>query len=211
MIDLYYRPGSAALAPHAVLEEVGAEYRLVLVTTRDGRTEPSELERLNPHRRVPVLVDGELVVYESAACVMYLCDAYPEADLAPSLGTPERALWYRWLTYLTNTVQATFMIALYPERYTADPAGTGGVREQAAGDLGRMRELLERELAVNGPWLLGERFSSADLYLMMLTRWGRRLEPKWWGEPQLGAHFRRVYERAAVRRAWEQEGLEPPG
>ena len=72
-----------------------------------------------------------------------------------------------------------------------------------------MRDFLEGELRDGGPFLLGERFSSADLYLLMLTRWGRRLEPKWWDGDVLGAHFARIYERPAVRRMWEQEGLDP--
>lgn len=210
MIDLYYRPGTAALAPHAVLAEVGAEYRLVRATVEDGKVDPPEFARLSPHRRVPVLVDGDVVVYESAACVMYLGDRYPEAGLAPAVGTSGRALWYRWLTYLTNTVQATFMIAIYPERYTADPGGTDGVRERALESLDRMRDFLSGELAAGGPYLLGEQCSSADLYLAMLTRWGRRFEPKWWDDPALGAHFRSIYERPGFRRAWDEEGLDPP-
>ena len=74
--------------------------------------------------------------------------------------------------------------------------------------LAGMRDFLEGELAAGGPYLLGERFTSADLYLFMLTRWGRRLDPKWWDRPSLGAHFRRVGERPAVQRMWEQEGLD---
>lgn len=209
LIDLYYMPGSAAMAPHAVLEEVGAPYRLIRVTRNGGRIDPPELARLNPHRRVPVLVDGDLVVYESAACVMHLSDLHPEAGLAPDVGTAERALWYRWLTYLTNTVQATFMLSFYPARATGSPAGEEAVHAKANEALAGMRDFLERELADGGPYLLGERYSSADLYLLMLTRWGRRLEPKWWDQPAIGAHFRRVYARDAVQRMWRQEGLDP--
>jgi glutathione S-transferase len=72
-----------------------------------------------------------------------------------------------------------------------------------------MREHVETQLAAGGPFLLGERFTSADLYLFMLTRWGRRLEPKWWDQPELRAHFRRVFERPAAQRVWEQQGLDP--
>jgi glutathione S-transferase len=208
VIDLYYIPGSAAMATHAALEEAGAEYRLVRVTRTDGRNDPPELDRLNPHGRVPTLTDGDLVMYESAAIVMHVSDARPEAGLAPAPGTPERALWYRWLTYLTNTVQATFMIYLYPERYTADPAGAPAVKERAEESLVRMREHLEGELEAGGPYLLGERFSGADLYLFMLTRWGRHLDPKWWDEPALGEHYRLVGARPAVQRMREQQGLD---
>jgi glutathione S-transferase len=208
VIDLYYMPGAASMAVHAVLEEVGAEYRLVRVVKGDGKVEPPELARLNPHLRVPTMVDGELVMYESAACVMHLSDTYPQAGLAPAVGTAERALWYRWLTYMTNTVQATFVVYFYPRSATADPSSEGAVSERATTALAGMRDFLETELTSGGPYLLGERFTSADLYLMMLTRWGRRCEPKWWDQPALGAHFDRVRERPAVERVWEQEGLD---
>lgn len=210
VIDLYFMPGAASLSTHVLLEEVGAPYRLVRVTKEDGKVDPPELERLNPHRRVPTMVDGDLVLYEAIACAMHLADTHPRAGLAPAPGTAERAHFYRWLAYLTNTVQAGFMIFFYPERYTADPAAAPAVEAQAAAALGEMRDLLEGELEAGGPYLLGERFSAADVYLFMLTRWGRRLEPRWWDGPALGAHFRRVFERPAAQRAWEQEGLDPP-
>lgn len=102
------------------------------------------------------------------------------------------------------------MVFFYPRRATGDLECEPSVGKAAAKALGGMCEFLEGELARGGPYLLGERFSSTDLYLMMLTRWGRRLDPKWWDRPALGAHFRRVYERPAVQRMWEQEGLDPP-
>jgi glutathione S-transferase len=197
------------MAPHLVLEEAGAQYRLVRVVREDGRVEPAEFARLSPHGRVPLLVDGNLALTESAAIVMHLCDTYPEADLAPAVGSPERAQWYRWLTYLTNTVQAAFMIAFYPARATVDPDGADAVKTKAESDLAGMRDFIEGELTAGGPYLLGERVTSADLYLFMLTRWGRRLEPKWWNQTVLGAHFRRIWERPSAQRVWEQQGLDP--
>jgi glutathione S-transferase len=208
VIDLYYMPGSAAMAPHAVLEEAGADYRLVRVKRDDGKVEPPEFERLSPTGRVPLLVQDGLVLHESAAIVMHLSDSFPDAGLAPGVGTPERAHWYRWLTYFTNTVQATFMVFHYPERYTADSSSAGAVKDKAAEALARMREQLEGELAGAGPYLLGDRFTSADLYLYMLTRWCRRAEPKWWAEPALGAHYRLLGERPAIQRMREQQGLD---
>jgi glutathione S-transferase len=208
MIDLYYMPGSAAMAPHAVLEEAGADYRLIRVTREDGRVDPPGFVGLSPHGRVPVLADGQLVLHESAAIVMHLSDAFPEAGLAPALGTPERAHWYRWLTYLTNTVQPAFLGFLHPERYIADAAGVPAVKEQSAVALAGMRDFLAGALAARGPYLLGERFTSADPFLYMLTRWGRRLESKWWDQPDIGAHYRLLGERPAIQRMREQEGLD---
>ncbi len=71
-MDLYYRPGAASLVAHIMLLEVGAEHRLVRVEGQGDDITPSGYEHLNPHRRVPTLVDGSLVVYEAAAVVMHL-------------------------------------------------------------------------------------------------------------------------------------------
>jgi glutathione S-transferase len=207
VIELYFTPGAASLAVHGVLEEVGADYTLIRVTKENGKVDPPELPRLNPHVRVPTMVDGDLVMFESAACVMHLCDNHPEAGLAPSLGTRERALWYRWLTYLTNTVQAAFMVYFYPSRASDDASAHDAIAATAAAALAGMRDHLEGELAAGGPYLLGERFTSADLYLAMLTRWGRRLPEKWWDRENLGEHYRLVTGRPAIARVYEQEGL----
>jgi len=208
MIELYYRPGAASMPVHSLLEEVGADYRLRKVTGRGDSLEPPELLRLNPHGWVPALVDGELVLTESVACLLHLSDRFPEADLAPGLGTPERARWYRWLVYMTNTVQPAFLVYFYPDRYAPEGDAADAVGATASRRLAGMRDYLEGELAAHGPYLLGERFTSADLFLHALTRWGRRLEPSWWTLPHLGAHYRLVDERPAVRRMREQEELD---
>jgi glutathione S-transferase len=207
MIRLYYLPGSAAMAPHAVLEEAGADYELVRVKREDGRVEPPEFAGLSPHGRVPALVDGDLVLHESAAIVMHLSDAFPDAALAPVLGTRERAHWYRWLTYLTNTVQPAFLAYRYPERYAGE-AAAADVSSRAEAALAEMRDVIARSLEAEGPYLVGGRLTSADFYLYMITRWCRHLRPRWWDNPLLGAHYRLVGERPAIQRMREQQGLD---
>ena len=123
---LHFLPGSAAMAPHAALAEAGADYELVRVTRDEqGRATPEYLA-LNPSGRVPTLEIGGLVLTESAAIVIHVADAFPEARLLPEMGTDERSDAIRWLMHLTNTVQPTMMRFLYPERY-----GTAGVKERA--------------------------------------------------------------------------------
>lgn len=207
MIELYYMPGSAALAVHAGLEEAGAEYRLIRVRREDGAVEPPELLRLNPTGRVPTMTFDGMVMTESVACLMHISDLYPEAGLAPAVGTPERAQWYRWLAFLTNTVQATFMNFTAPGRAASEGA-TEAVREKAIETLGDLRKRIDGHLAGEGPYLLGERFTSADLFLAMITRWCRRLDEKWWDQPHLGEHWRTIRARPSMQRVYEQEGLE---
>jgi glutathione S-transferase len=74
--------------------------------------------------------------------------------------------------------------------------------------LDNYRGVLDTYLASIGPYLLGERFSSADLFLFTLTRWGRRLERRWWDAPALARHCSKVKNRTAMERVFEQEGLD---
>ncbi|MFL5316606.1 MAG: glutathione S-transferase N-terminal domain-containing protein [Microvirga sp.] len=99
MYALYYFPGNASLLPHMMLREIGAPFELRLVDRAQNAQKSAEYLRLNPNGRIPVLIDGDLVLYETAAVALHLCDRHPEAALAPAPGTPERSLFYRcWFT-----------------------------------------------------------------------------------------------------------------
>jgi glutathione S-transferase len=197
---LHWRPGTAAMAPHAALAEIGVDYELVLVERDESGQSSPEYLALNPSGRVPTLEDGDLVLTESAAILLHLADRFPAARLAP----PPRAELYRWLIFMTNTVQAALMRVIYPERY-----GDDGVREAAAAEL--RQEFARLEGRLDGrDWLAGEERTAADLFLFMLTRWGRRLEPPVWDSPNLRAHFLRTLSLPGVRRMVEEQGLELP-
>jgi glutathione S-transferase len=199
---LYWRPGTASMAPHAALAEIGVEYELVEI----GRDEAQSDERyrsLNPLGVVPTLLDEEagLVLTESAAILLYLGDRYPEAQLAPA----ERADYYRWLVFLTNTVQTAMLRWFYPERYGDGDALT----RAAARDAGEAFDVLER--ALDGrTWIAAEHRTGADLFLFMLTRWARRLERPAWDRPNLRTHFLSTLALPGVARMIEEQGLDLP-
>ncbi len=208
MYKLYYSPGSAAIAPHAALEEIGAPHELIRVDTAAGAHKRADYLKLNPHGRVPTLVDGELVIYEAAAITLHLADRHPKAGLAPELGTPGRARFYQFLIYLTNTVQEAFIQHYHADYSAPSAAGQAEVKATAERRLTPMWETLDRELGAPGPYLLGERFSAADLYLAMLARWSRNM-----GRPATShANLKRLIElvnaRPAVKRMMQAEGLE---
>ena len=85
MIQLYYHPGNASLAPHMLLEEIGAPFELVLVDRANAAHKSPEYLKLNPNGQIPVLVEGDFVLYEAAAICLYLADRYPDAKLVPPL------------------------------------------------------------------------------------------------------------------------------
>lgn len=213
MLKLYHAPGTAAMAPHILLTELGLPFTLVPVDTAVGAHKSADYLKLNPNGLVPVLVDGDLVLYESAAICLHLTDTHPAAGLAPPLGTPERAQFYKWLVWLTNTLQATLIAYFYPERWVAEgnAEGVAQVKARAAERVGPLIDQLEAELSRHGqPWLLGERYSAVDAYALMLCRWTRNFARPARSLPTLGAYLQRVLARPAVRQAFEREGLAAP-
>jgi glutathione S-transferase len=202
---LYYIPGSAAMAPHAALEEIGAPFELRKVQRDAEGRSPPEYLAVNPLGRVPAYVDGAFVLWESAAITIYLADKHPEAGLLPPPASDERAVAVRWLVYLTNTVQATFLHYAYPERLVTE-AAVDAVRAGAGTHLAAAFEHIDEQLG-DGPYLLGDSFSAADLYLHMLTRWCRRLPRKAWTLPNVGRHYQRLNERPSVARMLAGQGI----
>ncbi len=156
MYELFYYPGNASLAPHFVLEELGVPFALRLVDrTRDAQKEPEYLKR-NPMGRIPTLLDGDLVLFEAAAICLHLADRHPHAALAPRVGSDERADLYKWLMFLTNTIQPDFMTFRYPEKYTTDVGGIAAVKASAEARLDAAYAVINDALDRGGPYLLGD-------------------------------------------------------
>jgi glutathione S-transferase len=212
MPELHYHPGNASLAPHILLEEVGAPFELVLVDRAHGAHKSAAYLALNPNGLIPVLVDGDLVLYESAAICLLLVDAHPQAALAPALGTAQRAQFYKWLIWLTNTLQAALLLYFYPERRADTPAAAAQVQAHAEAKIGAMLDQLDAELARHGAaWLLGDAFSAVDVYALMLCRWTRGFaRPARSLALRLAPYLQRVPARPATTRAFEREGLAAP-
>ena len=133
MIQLHYYPSTASMVPHILLEELAVPYERVLVDRAQDVQKTMAYLKLNPNGLIPVLVDGDLVLYETAAICLHLSDTHPQAKLMPALGTAERAPAYKWLMWLTNTLQATLITYFYPERSVApgNVAGAAEVKAQA--------------------------------------------------------------------------------
>lgn len=207
MIKLYYHPSNASMTPHMVLNDTGAPFDLILVDRANNQHKGADYLKLNPTGTIPTLIDGDLVLHETAAIVLHLCDKFPAAGLAPPSGSTARAIFYKWLIYLTNTVQPTLMAWFYPERYTADPAAAPAVKQSAADRLDDQFALLDRSLAAAGPYLLGPDFSAADYMLYMLVRWGRGLPRPARDFPNLRRHADLVLARPAAQKMLAVEKL----
>jgi glutathione S-transferase len=208
MYRLHYFPSNANAAPHMVLEELGVNYDLVLVDRAGNAQKSKEYLKINPNGRIPTLVDGRLVLFEAAAIVLHLVDQHPEAGLAPRVGTPERARFYQWMTFLTNSLQEELMIWQYPDRLTGDEAdATEVVRRGAEKRAGAYLDVIEQHLKASGPLFLGETLSAADFYLVMLARWARPMMKPPRARPHIARLLDMVTALSSVRRAYEREGV----
>lgn len=199
---LYWRPGTASMAAHAALAEIGVDYRLVEISREEAQEDAAYRAR-NPLGVVPTLVDDEqsLVLPEAAAILLYLADRFPESQLAPAA----RGDYYRWLIFLTNTVQTAMLRFFYPERY----GGGDDVTAAAARDASEAFDILDRALE-GRTWLAADHRTGADLFLFMVARWGRRLESPAWDRPNLRRHALATLELPGVRRMMDEQGLELP-
>ena len=209
MVTLHYFPSNANVAPHMLLEAIGAPFELALVDCDQQQQRSAAYLALNPHGRIPTLVDGDLVVYETAAICLYLVDKHPDAELAPLVGTASRAHFYKWLIHLTNTVQAEMRPYFYPEQHVRDKAHEEDVKTTAEARLFAMFRTIDPLLG-DGPYLLGSKPSAVDHYLLMLVRWTRNMKKPASSLPNIRRHAERMLTRPAVMRAFATERLTPP-
>lgn len=119
-MQLYEFGPTRALRARWTLQELGVQFEAVTVNLPAGEATTPEFLRLNPAAKLPVLVDGEQVLTESAAIVLYLAEKYPEGRLLPT-DLAQRAQAYRWLLFtVTELEQPLWRMArhkfLYPEQ-----------------------------------------------------------------------------------------------
>ena len=207
MYTLYYMPGRANLAPHIVLQETGARYRLELVDFQKQAQRSPEYLTLNPNGRVPTLIEGSFVMYEAAAITMYIADQHGEAELAPPPATLSRARYYQWMVHLTNSVQESLNQWFHPDHFVSGTQTESAFKKNAEKRLENMWGNLDEALS-KSPYLLGDRFSACDAYLFFLTCWQTRLKKSMIRERlHLAKFFKTVKNRPSVERTLEAEGI----
>lgn len=211
MFQLHYHPSNASFTPHVLLREVGAPFELVFVDRDSGAHKRPEYLKLNPNGKIPVLVGEGLVLYETAAIAMHLADTYPAANLAPPLQSAERAQYYKWMVWLTNTLQIRLMHHFYPARL-ADDIDPAPIKRRAEADVLALLQQLDDQLAAHGgPWLLGSSYRATDPFAFMLCRWTRHFPGRKARDfSHIGPWLARVHQRPAVQAAFAAEGTEAP-
>ena len=174
MITLWGRATPRTLRAHWMLHELDVPYEAKLIAPRSGATQTVEFQALNVKGKIPVLVDGGLVLTESAAIVTYLADTYgPNTGLVPAPYTTERARYNEWLAYVQMELDAHTLYILRKHRDLADLYGEAPAAvETAIEGFGKLLGFAEERLEEHD-YLVGEQFTGADLMLVSCLTWAR--------------------------------------
>lgn len=153
-ITVFHHPFTRAAQTVWMLEELGIEYTLEFADVNDGAQKPAELLRRNPMGKLPTLVDGEVVVTESAAIGLYLADRYSLGRLAPAFDDPRRGAYLRWSLYAPSVIEPGSMAHREGWQFRKAQAGWG--------DYPSMIDTIEYAIG-EGPYILGDRFTMVDM------------------------------------------------
>ena len=191
-VTFFHAPQTRSGGTLALLEELGADYDLHLLNLKAGTQRQAEYLAINPMGKVPAIRHGDALVTEQPAVMLYLADLYPDAQLAPSMGDPLRGPYLRWMVFYGSC----FEPAVVDRSLQRDPAPIG---MSPYGDFDSVLRTLTDQLAA-GPYLLGERFTAADVLWGTALNWTTRfkLVPEL---PVLRAYIDRVAARPAMQRA----------
>ena len=168
--QLFYSERSAAQGVWVILEELGQTYELIEVDTKSSGPRSPELLAVNPNGLVPVLVSEEGPIYECGAIFTFLCDRHSEFGLAPGTGDRHRGLFLQWLFFFSSSLQNAFSMTYRANRFSTVESGYPGVEQQGCKRLTSLWQIVDEAIGQK-PWLLGESFSAADIYLFMLSTW----------------------------------------
>ena len=177
-MELYFIPTTRAVRPRWLLEEMDLDYELITVSME--MTRQPEYRQLHPHGKVPVLVDDEVTIFESAAICAYLADKYPEKEFAPAIDSPARAYYYQWLFYASITLEAPVEQYLFhvvpdlPEKVLPTASQTRVSKEEAGQWFDKVCEPLN-QLLKNNDYLVENRFSTTDVVASGVLLWASLL------------------------------------
>jgi glutathione S-transferase len=195
-IVFYTNPMSRGRMVHWMLEEVGAPYRVELLSFDKKEHKSPAYLKVNPMGKVPAIVHRGTVVTEVAAICTYLADAFPQAGLAPRIDESARGTYLRWLYFGAGCIEPALIDRMFSRPMPDRPGAIG---------YGSYDDVMQTlELAIKpGPHILGERFSAADVYIGAQIGWGmttKAIDPR----PSFQAYLGHLSQRPAFKRFNEQ-------
>lgn len=168
MYVLHYYPDTASLAVRMVLAELGVQHRCALIDREGGALASPAYRAMQPLGLIPAMETPDGPMFETAAILLYLADRHP--GLAPSVESPMRGDFLKWLFFTSTNVHTTLLHLFYPER-TAGPDCVAQVLAQALPKMKQYLALLDGAAAANPDWLSQDRPTMLGYYIAMQMHW----------------------------------------
>ena len=195
---LYHAAPSRSSIVHWMLEELGQPYELQMVSFKQGENRQPAYLAVNPMGKVPALKHGDTVITEAAAICAYLADEFPQAGLNIPVGDPRRGTYLKWLFFGPSCVEPAITERAFPRKEPPARSALG------FGDFDTVVDVLAKAAAAASPYLLGNKFTTADVIIGSGLRWGTmfKLLPD---RAEFKPYMATLAERPALRRATEKD------
>jgi glutathione S-transferase len=195
---LYHAAPSRSSIVHWMLEELGQPYELQMLSFKKGENRQPAYLAVNPMGKVPALKHGDTVITEAAAICTYLADEFPQAGLNIPVGDPRRGTYLKWLFFGPSCVEPAITERAFPRKEPPARSALG------FGDFDTVVDLLAKAAAAASPYLLGHKFTAADVIIGSGLRWGTmfKLLPD---RAEFKPYLATLAERPALRRATEKD------
>ena len=195
---LYHAAPSRSSIVHWMLEELGQPYELQMVSFKQGENRQPAYLAVNPMGKVPALKHGDTVITEAAAICAYLADEFPQAGLNIPVGDPRRGTYLKWLFFGPSCVEPAITERAFPRKEPPARSALG------FGDFDTVVDVLAKAAAAASPYLLGNKFTAADVIIGSGLRWGSmfKLLPD---RAEFKPYLATLAERPALRRATEKD------
>nr|APZ78836.1 glutathione S-transferase [Stigmatella aurantiaca Sg a15] len=202
-IVFYHNPQSRAQMVHWMLHEVGVPFRVVRIDFEKAEHKTPEFLAINPMGKLPTLVHDGTVITETGAIITYLADAFPQAGLAPALHDRRRGTYLRWLFFAAGCFEPAILDTMFKRPPVERKGALGyGSYEDTVGAL--------KTMLVPGPYILGDQFSAADVYVGSELSWASQFGAPGLNIPVFADYIARITDRPAYKRAALADGRGEP-
>ena len=206
MYTLYYSPGACSMAPHVVINEIGAKVELKKIALMEGEGQKPEYLKINPRGQVPVLVDDGQIITEGAAILIHLMEKN-NSPLLPKSGK-ERTKALEWLCFANSSMHPAYSKAFWAMRAFSSETAKDEALHSTFQQINKLWSHVDAQLA-KSTYVCGENITAADILLTVIANWNSYFPPN---KVTLGNHVKRlikeVSQRPAYQKALKEEQVE---
>lgn len=199
-LTLFFAPDSCAVAVQIALLETGAPFTARQLNLTAGEQRSPEYLAINPKGRVPALITEQGTLTETPALLLYVAQRFPDAKLAPLDNPFMLARMQEVNSFLASTVHVSHAHGRRGSRWADDEQAIAAMQQKVASNMRDGFAQIEQHYLA-GPWVLGEQFSVADIYLFVVAGWLKSDGVEISEFPKVADHYRRMLSRPAVNKA----------